>query len=113
MKKFLFLLTIICLTTTASAFADGSDLPATGDIWESYNKATDDMKEAKPVSDEDFEKALESIKKKKDPIGNWIRKRQIPKGEEQSQGNESEILQEEIEVADTLPVLSLPVEIHL
>ena len=109
MKKFLILglFVIISLSAIPSAMADDVDLPATGDLWDNWN-TREEGREAKPVSDEDFDKAVEQVDKKVNRWKNWAQKRKIPKGEEFSQSNETELIKEEHD-KDSLSVLCVPV----
>lgn len=115
MKKILTLGLFIALAITASplAIADDVDAPATGDLWDNWNTRQDE-REAKPVSDEDFDKALKQVDQKVNKWKNWAEKRKIPKGEEFSQSNETEIINNEQEKADnSLPVLTFPFELQI
>lgn len=115
MKKILTLGLFIALAITASplAVADDVDAPATGDLWDNWNTRQDE-REAKPVSDEDFDKALKQVDQKVNKWKNWAEKRKIPKGEEFSQSNETEIINNEQEKADnSLPVLTFPFELQI
>jgi len=109
MKKFLTIIAIIILGVLPVC-ADDVDLPATGDLWDNWNGAEQDGKEVKPVSDEDFDKAIEQVKNKKNKRVNRLKKKQIPKGEEIHNSNETEAINEQVD-KDTLPVLSIPVEL--
>lgn len=111
MKKYLLLL-LLCLILSSAVsslpvMADDVDMPATGDLWDNWN-TKDDGREAKPVSDEEFDKAIEQIDKKVNKWKNWAKKRKIPKGEEFSQSNETEMIKEEHQ-EDSLSVLCVPV----
>ena len=115
MKKILTLGLFIALAITASplAIADDVDAPATGDLWDNWNTRQDE-REAKPVSDEDFDKALKQVDQKVNKWKNWAEKRKIPKGEEFSQSNETEIINNEQEKADnSFPVLTFPFELQI
>lgn len=90
--------------------ADDVDLPATGDLWDNWSGAGQDGREAKPVSDEDFDKAIDQLDKKINKRKYKQMKKQIPKGEQFHQGNETEFINEKSD-KDTLPVLSIPVEL--
>lgn len=113
MKKFVLILFLICFALCPCVYADNEDPPASGDLWDSFSKPDNNYKEEKAVSDEDFEKALEQMKKKQDPIGTLIKKFRTQKGSEQSQGDESEALNTEVEPANNVPVICLPVDILL
>lgn len=90
--------------------ADDVDLPATGELWDNWNTNQDFYGQDKNVSDEDFDKAIDSLKSKKNKRAERLRKKQIPKGEEFSQSNETEIINEQAD-KDSLPVVSIPVEL--
>lgn len=109
MKKFLILglFLIISLSFVPCAMADDVDLPATGDLWDNWN-TREEGREAKPVSDKEFDKAIEQVDKKVNKWKNWAKKRKIPKGEEFSRSNETEFIKEEQD-KDSLSVLCVPV----
>lgn len=101
------------MSISAPTFADDIDAPATGDLWDNWNTRQDE-REAKPVSDEDFDKALKQVDQKVNKWKNWAAKRKIPKGEEFSQSNETEIINNEQEKIDnSLPVLTFPFELQI
>ena len=111
-----FIATFVLLLTFAfapSAFADDVDLPASGDLWDSYNTNQDFYgQDKKGVSDEAFDKAIEQVKDKQNRniFGRKKKNKNIPKGEEFSQSNESEFIDVQVD-KDALPVVSLPVEL--
>lgn len=109
MKKFLLIILSVVLLATP-VLADDVDLPATGDLWDNWNGATQDGKEAKAVSDEDFDKAIDQLDRKINKRKYKRLKKQIPKGEEFHQGNETDIIIEQSD-KNTHPVLSIPVEL--
>lgn len=91
--------------------ADDVDMPATGDLWDNWNNK-DDGREAKPVSDEEFDKAIEQVDKKVNKWKNWAQKRKLPKGEEFSQSNETEMINDGYNnETPVYPVLCVPVEL--
>lgn len=95
------------------AFADDVDLPASGDLWDNYGASQDFYgQDKKGVSDEEFDKAIEQIKDKQSRglFGRKKRDKNIPKGEEYRQSNESEVLKVHSDNS-FFPVVSLPVEI--
>jgi hypothetical protein len=109
MKKlfsYIILLSIIFLGT--SVFADDIDLPSTGDLWDNWNSTQENYREDKNVSDEDFDKAINKIKEKTNKREAKLKKKQIPKGEEVHQSNESEVINNEVS-DDSLPVVSIPI----
>lgn len=89
---------------------DDVDLPATGDLWDNWGAEQNFYGNDKNVSDEDFDKAIDSLKSKKNRWVDRLKKKQIPKGEEFNQSNETEIINEQAD-KDTLPVVTIPVEI--
>ena len=115
MKRFLVLL-LFCFVVSPVIYsntpvlADDVDMPATGDLWDNWNTRADDGREAKPVSDEEFDKAIEQVDKKVNKWKNWAKKRKIPKGEEFSQSNETETIND-AHKEDSLSVLCVPVEL--
>ena len=114
MKRFLFaLIMIVSMAFAPSVFADDVDLPASGDLWDNWGTSQDFYgQDKKGVSDEEFDKAIEQVKDKQSRglFGRKKRNKNIPKGEEFSQSNESEILDVQVD-KDALPVVSLPVEL--
>lgn len=108
MKKF-FLIFLSIVVFCAPGFADDVDLPATGDLWDNWTNNEDGQK-VKPVSDEDFDKAIDQLDKKINKRKYKQMKKQIPKGEEFHQSNETEAINEKSD-KDTLPVVSIPVEL--
>lgn len=101
------------MSISLPTLADDIDAPATGDLWDNWNTRQDE-REAKPVSDEEFDKALKQVDKKVNKWKNWAEKRKIPKGQEFSQSNETEIINNEQEKADnSLPVLTFPFELQI
>lgn len=110
MKKFLImsLFLIVSLLPAPLAMADDVDVPATGDLWDNWN-TREEGREAKPVSDKDFEKALEQVDKKVNKWKNWANKLKVPRGEEFSQSNETEMIKEEHGADSSLSVLCVPV----
>ena len=93
MKKFLTIIFIILLTTTNYALAEG-------DLWDNFGDTN--VYGQKPVSDEEFEKALESKK------GKQKRDKNIPKGQNIQQSNETEMLNK---MSEDLPTLLVPLNL--
>lgn len=77
MRKFLLILFGLIFLTTNYAFADG-------DLWDNFGDQNSYGQ--KPVTDEEFEKALESKQRKKKKNKN------IPKGQEFRQSNETDFV---------------------
>lgn len=95
MKKFLIIF-VILLLTCGTALADG-------DLWDNFGDTNVYGQQA--VSEQDFEKALESKKKKKKKVD-----KNIPKGDSFSQSNETEMLKNSTK---ELPILLIPLELKL
>jgi len=94
MKKFLtFILSIIL--SCGYTFAD--------DLWDNFGDSN--IYGQTPVSEQDFEKALESKKQK-----NKKKDKNIPKGESFSQSNETEILNN---TSNDLPILLIPLPLKI
>lgn len=111
MKKFLTLIMFgFFVLTGSSVYADDLDLPATGDLWDNWN-TREEGRELKPVTDEEFDKAIDQVDKKVNKRKYRQQKRNIPKGEEFSQSNETELINIEHGDKNSLPVISLPVHI--
>lgn len=96
MRKFLVILFAIFIGTGNIALADGDDL------WDNFGDQN--VYGQKPVSEQEFEKALESKKGKKK------RDKNIPKGESFQQSNETEILSKSVQ---ELPVLLVPLNLQV
>ncbi|MCM1339181.1 MAG: hypothetical protein NC191_05880 [Muribaculaceae bacterium] len=113
MKK--FLVVILCCFFVLPAAADDIDLPATGDLWDNWDVGQPFYGQEKSVTDEDFDKAIESVKSKKDKWTNRLKKKQIPKGEEVHQSNETDAINsQDVSTRDEgHPVLSLPVNLRI
>lgn len=86
----------------AIIFFAGNASFAEGEIWDYFGDQN--VYGQKPVSDKEFEQALESKKKKKK------RDKNIPKGEEFHQSNETQFIKQ---AGEELPVLCVPVSIKL
>ena len=114
MKKILAVL-MFSFSLTLPVLADDADMPSTGDLWDNWGASQTYYGQDKSVSDEDFDKAIESLKDKKNKWTNRFKKWQIPKGEEFHQGNETEVINQndESKKDDTHPVVSLPVELKI
>ena len=95
------------------SFSSDIDMPASGDLWDNYGASQDFYgQDKKGVSDAEFDKAIEQVKDKQNRgfFGRKKKNKNIPKGEEFSQSNESEVLEVHSE-KEVFPVVSLPVEI--
>ena len=111
MKKFVLL--IACSLIVSPVFAADTDFDT--DLWTNYNndEIINNAKEPQFITDEDFEKAIEQMDSKVNKWKNWAEKRKRPKGEEFSQSNETEIINNEQGEDASLPVVSLPVELKI
>ena len=96
MRKFLVILFALLICNGNIALADSDDL------WDNFGDQN--VYGQKPVSEEEFEKALESKKGKKK------RDKNIPKGESFQQSNETEILSKSVQ---ELPVLLVPLNLQI
>jgi len=97
MKKFLVLLFILILSGANSAFAEG-------DLWDNFGDQN--TYGQKPVTDEEFEKALESKKgKPKKPKDKLLRN-----GESFQQSNETQFLNK---MPKELPILLVPLNLAI
>ena len=112
MKK-LVLFFICFLSLSSCAFAADDDINT--DLWSDYNneEIINNGKEITNVTDEEFEKALDQIDAKVNKWKHWAEKRKLPKGENFSQSNETEIINNEHGEEASLPVMSLPVELKI
>lgn len=104
-------------SATSSAFAGDIDLPASGDLWDNFSSQNiNDGQEAKSVSDEDFDKAIEAVKEKQNNKFSFFKRKKknknIPKGEEFSQSSETQFIEEHVE-KESLPVVTIPIEIPI
>ena len=95
MRKFLTFLFIVIFTSGNFAFAEG-------DLWDNFGDSN--VYGQKPVSDQEFQKALESKKGKKK------RDKNIPKGENFSQSNETEQI---TQTSKELPILLIPLNVEV
>lgn len=102
---------VITFLNVPAVMADDIDLPATGDLWDNWT-TKDDGREAKPVSDEEFNKAIEQVDKKVNKWKNWAENRKRPKGQEFNQSNETEMINNNYNSeTPVLPVLCVPVNL--
>lgn len=93
MRKIIIIIFAIIISAGNFVFADG-------DLWDNYGDQN--IYGQKPVSDKEFEQALESKKGKKK------RDKNIPKGESFQQSNETDSI---INVSKELPVLLIPLNL--
>lgn len=94
MKKFLLYLLIIIFSYNPAV--------ADGDLWDNFGDQNTYGQQA--VTDKEFEQALESKKRKKK------RDKNIPKGEEFSQSNETEIISKN---SKEIPILMVPLDLKV
>ncbi|MBR1460460.1 hypothetical protein IJ596_02350 [bacterium] len=111
MKK--FVLFLVCAFIISPSFA--ADVDFNTDLWDNYNndEIINNAKETQFVTDEDFEEAIQKIDSKVNKWKNWAERRKKPKGEEFSQSNETELINDEHGEDSSLPVISLPVELKI
>ena len=86
---------------------------AEDDLWGSFNTDISSPQEQRFVSDEEFEKALKKKNKKLDIWKKILLNNGSPRGEEFSQSNETEEINNNQGADASLPVLALPVDIKL
>lgn len=109
MKKIIVLLLalIFLLPIGNCVYSDDFEISGGDDLWDNWDSAPNNYREDKNVSDADFEKTVKQLEEKKNKK---IRKKQVPKGEEFHQSNETEIINENAD-KDSLPVICIPAEI--
>ena len=97
MKKLFFILFVFLLLSTNLSYAEG-------DLWDNFGDTN--VYGQKPVTDEEFEKALESKKgKPKKPKDKLLRN-----GESYQQSNETQFLNK---MPKELPILLIPLNLEL
>ena len=111
MKK--IILFLVCIFFITPVF--GADTDFNTDLWDNYNndEIINTAKETQFVTDEEFEEAIEKMDSKINKWKNWAERRKKPKGEEFSQSNETELINDEHGEDTSLPVISLPVELRI
>lgn len=95
MKKFLTTIFSLIIFTSCAALAEG-------DLWDNFGDQNSYGQT--PVSDKEFEKALESKRGKKK------RNKNIPKGNELHQSNETQFIKD---AEEEMPVLCIPVQLKV
>lgn len=105
MQKFTILLLSIFLVGGICAHAD--------DLWDNFGDSN--VYGQKAVSEEEFQKAIESKKNKKSPFGKTFslkkqKNKDVPEGENFSQSNETEIISN---TKSELPVLMIPISLKI
>lgn len=121
MKKLLSILVALLILNTVcmsgSSFITGKFvLPAYAqddDLWGNFNTDLSSPKESRFVSDEEFEQAIKKKNKKLDKWKKILLNNGSPRGEEFSQSNETEAINNNQGADASLPVLALPVEIKV
>jgi len=108
MKKVLLSFILIFLAFGNAALAD-VDISDSGDLWDDWNSDQTFYGQDKQVTDEEFEKTVQQLEEKKNKK---IRKKNVPKGQEFHQSNETEIITEHAD-KDSLPVVCIPAEVQL
>lgn len=111
----LFILNTICLggsmllsqTFLPPAYAEGEDL------WGNFNADLSGPQEQRFVSDEEFEQAIKKKNKKLDKWKKILLNNGSPRGEQFSESNETEAINNNQGAEAYLPVLALPVEIKI
>ena len=89
------------------AYAEGEDL------WGNFNTDLSSPKEQRFVSDEEFEQAIKKKNKKLDKWKKILLNNGSPRGEQFSESNETEAINNNQGADASLPVLALPVEIKM
>lgn len=90
-----------------AAHAEGDDL------WDSFNTNISGPQEQRFVSDEEFEQALKKKNKKLDKWKKILLNNGSPRGEQFSQSDETESINNNQGADASLPVLALPVEVKI
>lgn len=103
MKRILLTLSVILLTSSNCAFADG-------DLWDNFGDTN--VYNQKAVTDEEFEKALKSKTEPKGFFKLFKRDKNVPRGEQLYDGNEGE---SEITISedDEPSVVCIPLELKI
>jgi len=109
MKKVVLILAafLFLLPVGSSVLADDFDVSGGDDLWDNWSSGQGFYGQDKNVSDEEFDKTVKQLEEKKNKK---IRKKQIPKGQEFHQSNETEIINEEAD-KNSLPIVCIPAEI--
>ncbi len=112
MKRFLTLVLTFIFLSSVQVMADDVDFSSSiTDFWNIEHPDLD--REVKPVSDEEFDKAIEQVDAKVNKWKNRVERWKKPKGEAFSQGNETEEIQNETTDKDTHPVICIPVPLKI
>lgn len=121
MKKLLSIIVALLVLNTlcigGSAVVSQKFLPAAyaegDDLWGSFNTDISGPQEQRFVSDEEFEAAIKKKNKKLDKWKKILLNNGSPRGEQFSQSDETEAINNNQGVDASLPVLALPVEIKI
>jgi len=121
MKKLLSIIIALLLLNTlctgGSALVSQKFLPPAyaeeEDLWGSFNTDLSSPKEQRFVSDEEFEEALKKKNKKLDKWKKILLNNGSPRGEQFSQSDETEAINNNQGADASLPVLALPVEVKI
>ena len=121
MKKLLSIIVALLVLNTlcigGSAVISQKFLPAAyaegDDLWSSFNTDLSSPKEQRFVSDEEFEAAIKKKNKKLDKWKKILLNNGSPRGEQFSQSDETEAINNNQGADASLPVLALPVEIKI
>ncbi|MBQ3819592.1 hypothetical protein II810_04010 [bacterium] len=98
MKKFLLYLFSIMIVTSGCALADDG-------LWDNFGDSN--VYGQKPVTQKEFEKALESKKKKKK---DKTKDKNLKNGENFSQSNETDVIKD---ITSSLPILIVPINLKV
>jgi hypothetical protein len=111
----LLILNFLCIC--GSALVTHKFMPAAyaadEDLWGNFNTDLSSPQEQRFVSDEEFEAAIKKKNKKLDKWKKILLNNGSPRGEEFSQSNETEAINNNQGEKASLPVLALPVEIKI
>lgn len=121
MKKLLSIIVALLVLNTlcigGSAVVSQKFLPAAyaegDDLWGSFNTDISGPQEQRFVSDEEFEAAIKKKNKKLDKWKKILLNNGSPRGEQFSQSDETEAINNNQGADASLPVLALPVEIKI
>lgn len=121
MKKLLSIIVALLLLNTlciggSTVVSEKFLSPAYGeedDLWGSFNTDLSSPKEQRFVSDEEFEEAIKKKNKKLDKWKKILLNNGSPRGEQFSQSDETEAINNNQGADASLPVLALPVEIKI
>ena len=110
----LLILNILCIC--GGAVLTGKFMPpayAEDDSWSSFNADLSGGKDARFVSEEEFEQAIKKKNKKMDIWKKILLNNGSPRGKQFSQSDETEVINNNQGADASLPVLALPVKIKI